>query len=114
MSKTKSFYHRVANSRTQTMRVAKLQYRSGEIWGRGNFKSELPSVAAWLGPLADQNEGIQFDSEIPYAKNGDPAWAIWYLPEHGGDSGVMKKDVGSETFACIKIEPQKYRYRCKP
>ncbi len=107
-------YHRLANPRTQTQKDAKMQNRTKEMWGRGNFGSMLPSVAAWLGPLAETREGTEFSTAIPYARNGDPAWAIWYLPEHGGHPDVNKREVGAHTYASVKIEPIKNRYRCKP
>ena len=104
-------FHRKANPRTQTIGIAVKQNVSGALWGRGAFGG-LPAALAYLGEMAEHQEGTEFTTPVPYAKNGDPAWAYWYPPEHGGDERVRHEIHGAESFACVDIEPILNRYRC--
>ena len=87
-------FHRKANRRTQTISVAVQQNKSRELWGRGAFGG-LPAALAYVGHL-DRGEGTEFLTDVPYARNGHPEWAYWYLPEHGGDQRVMAKPEGQD------------------
>lgn len=107
-----SDYHRKANIRTQTIRVAVDQNRSRELWGRGAFGG-LPAALAYVGALGAGEQGTQFTTTVPHAKNGDPVWAYWYLPEDGGDARVKRRVVGNKDYACVEIQPRLNRYRCK-
>lgn len=106
------FFHRKANPKTQTIRTAVQQNVSLELWGRGAFGG-LPAALAYIGGLGQHEEGTEFTSEVPYAKNGHPEWAYWYLPEDGGDAQVVAKEAGQARFACVKIDPVLNRYRCR-
>lgn len=86
--------------------------KSRQLWGRGAFGG-LPAALAYIGPLEDNQEGTEFTTEVPYAKNGHPAWAYWYLPKDGGDDRVALKTEDGEDYACVPIEPTKNRYRCR-
>ena len=101
-------FHRKANPRTQTIRIAVKQNTSCEIWGRGAFGG-LPAALAWHGELPDSEEGTQFTTDIPHFKNGDPKWAYWYA----GQPGVRETLHKGRTLACVAIEPLLNRYRCK-
>jgi hypothetical protein len=105
-------FHRKANRKTQSLRIAIQQNKSRELWGRGAFGG-LPAVVAWLGGLPEPEQGTGFATEVPFAKNGDPAWAYWYMPQHGGDPRVSARVQAGEDFACISIEPVQHRYRCR-
>ncbi len=67
---------------------------------------------AYVGEIGE-DEGTQFTSDVPYAKNGHPQWAYWYPPEHGGDSRVRQVVANGESFACVDIVPDINRYRCR-
>lgn len=107
-----TIFHRKYNQRTQSVRTALHQSRSKELWGSGAFGG-LPAALAYFDSLPDSQEGTQFTCDVPYAKNGDPAWAYWYTPEHGGDAKVTVKERDHKTFACVPIEPTVNRYRCR-
>lgn len=107
-----SIYHRKANIRTQTIRVAVKQNSSRELWGRGAFGG-LPAALAYLGELGTSEEGTEFTTSVPHAKNGDPVWAYWYLPQDGGDPRVRHVVHGAKDYACVEIEPTFNRYRCR-
>lgn len=106
-------FHRKYNYKTQTIRVAIQQNKSCELWGRGAFGSSLPAALAYFGELPDNEQGTEFKTEVPYAKNGDPQWAYWYLPEIGGDARVQLKPSEGNDFACVPIEPLLNRYSCR-
>jgi len=105
-------FHRKANPSSQTIRVAVRQNLSGEIWGRGAFGG-LPAALAYVGGIPANEEGTEFTTPIPYAKNGHPQWAYWYLPEHGGDARIRHESRDEESFACVEIKPVLNRYRCR-
>lgn len=107
-----TIFHRRPKWKKQALRDAIKINRSRQLWGQGAFGG-LEAALAWQGPLPATYEGTEFTTDIPYAINGDPSWAYWYLPEHGGDAAIQKKFEGGETFACIDIEPLLNRYRCK-
>lgn len=106
-----SVFHRKTNPATQTFRTAVLQTRSRELWGRGAFGG-LPAALSYIGPLA-QEEGTEFACAVPYASNGHPAWAYWYLPADGGDAGVTERIQETESFASVPIDPLINRYGCR-
>lgn len=80
--------------------------------GSGAFGG-LPAALAFVGELGNRQEGTEFVTDVPYAKNGHPEWAYWYLPQNGGDARVLSKTKGSKSFACVPIEPVLNRYRCR-
>lgn len=94
------------------MRVAVHQNVSRELWGRGAFGG-LPAAVAYVGGLAAEEQGTEFHTDVPHAKNGHPAWAYWYLPENGGDTRVTARTHVGDTFACVPIDPLRNRYRCR-
>ena len=85
---------------------------SRELWGRGAFGG-LPAAVAYVGGLAADEQGTEFNTDVPHARNGHPAWAYWYLPEDGGDVRVRHKMEGEDSFACVPIDPVRNRYRCR-
>lgn len=107
-----SSFHRKANGTTQTIRVAVKQNVSRELRGRGAFGG-LPAAVAYLGGLSAVEQGTEFTTDVPYARNGHPAWAYWYLPENGGDERVRHETEGEDSFACVTIDPVLNRYRCR-
>jgi hypothetical protein len=107
-----SSFHRKANRNSQTVRVAIFQNVSRELWGRGAFGG-LPAALAFVGNLDPAQEGTEFTTDVPYARNGHPEWAYWYRPEDGGDPRVLSRVEGQDSFACVPIEPVLNRYRCR-
>lgn len=105
-------FHRKANRRSQKLSTAIKQNRNKEMWGRGAYTQGLPAVVAFKGELG-QSEGTEFTTDVPFAINGHPEWAYWYLDEGNPDSSVKRKDINKDIFACIDIEPRRNRYRCK-
>lgn len=105
-------FHRKANPRTQTITIAVQQNKTGELWGRGAFGG-LPAALAYVGSIGEREEGTEFTTDIPYARNGHPQWAYWYLPENGGNGRVRHQLRGAGSFACVDIEPLLNRYRCR-
>jgi hypothetical protein len=98
-------YHR-KQSRTQTPDVARMQEASGEIWGTFNRdlaggRSIFPSVDAFLGPLAENEAGIEFVTDVPPDPNTRPKYARWTGPRPGvtieGDFAKIKVVVTRNT-----------------
>lgn len=88
-------YHRVETP-TQTAAVARMQARSGEVWGQPARGSNLPCVKAYFGPLPNGRRGIEFTTTVPHdPRFGDPVEARWY---HGWTPGVRLNNHG---FAVI-------------
>jgi hypothetical protein len=56
-------FHRL-ESPTQTPDVARLQQRSGEIWGRTPKGGLEPTVQAYRGPLPEGARGIEFFTDV--------------------------------------------------
>lgn len=75
-----TFYRR--ECRTQTSQDAKLQVRSGEIWGKEARYSSILSVKAYVGTL--NGRGIEFTTKIPPHPNQSPLEAHWYYPNTPG------------------------------
>jgi hypothetical protein len=98
-------YHR-KQSRTQTPEVARMQVLSGEIWGSYNRdlvggRSMFPSVDAFVGPLPDDEPGIEFVTDVPPDPNTRPRFARWTGPRAGvwieGDYAKIKAVVTRNT-----------------
>jgi hypothetical protein len=106
-------YHRLANPVTQDLAIAKMQIRSGEIWGYEHRGGLFPSVKAYRGPLAKQ-EGVQFETGIQPDKFTPNNLAIWRLPQQGGAPEVEeRKRIRDAIAACIKVRIVFTRYRCR-
>lgn len=77
-------YHRVETP-TQTAAVARMQERSGQVWGQPARWSSIPSVKAYFGPLPNGRRGIEFTTQVPHdPKYSDPYEARWYHPHTPG------------------------------
>jgi hypothetical protein len=70
-------FHRL-ESPTQTSVTASKQERSGEIWGRPNRGSAVPSVDAYQGPLSPGARGVEFTTDVPPNPWSPPGRARWY------------------------------------
>lgn len=83
-------YHRL-ESPTQTPVVAAMQEASSEIWGTYDMlfgaPARLPSVDAYVGPLPDGADGIEFETEIEADVGLPPGRARWTGPRRGSRSG---------------------------
>lgn len=79
-------YYRV-QSPSQSASVAKLQEKSGKVWGQPARYSALPSVKAFRGPLPAGERGIEFWTTIPPHSGTHPDRVFWYE----GDNGVVKE-----------------------
>jgi hypothetical protein len=105
-------YHRLANPITQNITVAKMQVRTGEVWGYEHRGGLFPSVKAYRGSLS-QKEGIQFDTSTLPDKYTPNNLAIWRLPQHGGATEVEERQQGVAAMAaCVKVKVVMCRYRC--
>lgn len=81
------------------MTDAKLQERSGEIWGRAPNTSTFPQVQAYRNALPANERGIEFETTTAPTKGcGTPFEARWYL----GTPGVIKRTVVGIDYAIIK------------
>ena len=80
-------YHR-KESPTQTAEIARLQEETGEIWGTYNRDFSggyrlLPSVDAFIGPLAVNERGIEFVTDVPPDPHSRVGLARWTGPRPG-------------------------------
>lgn len=87
-------YHR-KSSPTQTRHDAKLQLSSREIWGQSPRDSDIPKVQAYVGPLPDGEEGIEFITKIPPDRGCPPGSVSWT-----GGQGEVRLEEG---FAKISV-----------
>ena len=53
-------FHRRANGRTQSPEAMRAILKSGELWGRSPWNSDVPAVQAFPGPLPDAVAGFEF------------------------------------------------------
>jgi hypothetical protein len=92
-------FHRVQNPTTQTTEIAKMQERSGELWGLPARGSGQPSVKAYPGPLtADKGRGVEFTTDIEPMPGSAPNEARWYWE---WCIGVQLRQKDGKDFACI-------------
>jgi hypothetical protein len=92
-------YHR-NEAKFQTAADAKLQVKSGEIWGRRPKDGLGPTVQAYTEAGHKQARHIAFTTDIePGSESPFEAW--WYL---GLTPGVEKREKDGEEFACIKVD----------
>jgi hypothetical protein len=78
----KPLFHRLL-SPTQTAEVARKQQQSGELWGRAARWSDIPKVKAYVGPLPEGAEGIEFTTGVPPDPGVPPGRAEWTGPRPG-------------------------------
>ena len=60
--------------------LIRLIIESGEFWGRpprNSFKSDIPKVKAYDGPLPPGLTGFEFETEIPPDEGCVPGKPIW-------------------------------------
>lgn len=88
-------FHR-RESRTQTPEDAKMQVKSGEVWGKEARWSSVLSVKAYTGQLVGR--GIQFTTAIPPHPNQSPFEAHWYYPN---TPGTMLRTKDGRDYAAI-------------
>jgi hypothetical protein len=84
-------------SGTQTREDARLQEKSGEIWGRTPRNGLEPTVQAYVGHLISRR-GIEFTTATAPHPNASPFEARWYLTQ---TPGVLLRQKDGEDFACI-------------
>jgi len=75
-------FHRL-ESPSQTVDVAQLQERSGEIWGRAPYNSHVPKVQAYARPLPEGARGIEFYTDVAVDSGGHPLLVEWSGPRLG-------------------------------
>jgi hypothetical protein len=108
-------FFRAGNIRTQPLRTAKLQARSGELWGTTPFGGMEPTVQAYCGHLPEDKEGIEFYTQVePQSYRTSPMTGVreearWFrsLDKNGE---VLE---AAANAVKIKIEIVKKRYSCK-
>ncbi|MET0265350.1 MAG: hypothetical protein ABW202_07035 [Duganella sp.] len=83
-------YHR-KQSTSQTLRTAIYQVYSKEIWGQAARGSDYPSVKAYVGPLGRNEDGIEFEVDVPPHPGSTPTVAKWYLGYEPNVSGVKNQ-----------------------
>ena len=80
-------YHRLA-SPSQPDDIARLQERTGEVWGSYNRdlmggRAPFPSVDAYVGALPAGARGIEFVTDVPPDPRSPPGRARWTGPRDG-------------------------------
>lgn len=92
-------------STTQTARIAVIQVRTGEIWGKTPRGGLYPTVQAYPGGLGGRR-GIEFVTGIAPHSMSAPHEARWYYPL---TPGVELRQSGGQDFACIKASVTNYQ-----
>lgn len=95
-------FHRV-ESPSQTVEDARLQARSGEVWGTPARPSGLfPCVKAYPGELAILRRGIEFTTPVqPDLQSSTPIEFRWYYPQ---TPGVELRSEDGTDYACIRAD----------
>lgn len=92
-------YHRL-QSPSQSRRTAEQQRKSGEVWGRAPWGSDIPTDQAFVGPLPARETGVQFETDVEPSKINPLSLEVrWRL----GDPGVMLRSENGEDFAAITV-----------
>jgi hypothetical protein len=100
--KHSNVYHRVETS-TQTADIARLQRKTNEIWGKTARYSNNPSVKAYIGPLPDGANGIEFTTDIPPDPDQPPSIVEWTGPRKGV---IVDGDIAKIKVVVTKIRPE--------
>jgi hypothetical protein len=98
-------YHRI-HTPSQTEQTARLQFASGQVWGREAKWSSLLSVKAYRGPLPPTDEGIEFYTDVQPSPGQHPSDVFWYAGTHG----VTVAPIDGRDFAIITVRITTYRY----
>jgi hypothetical protein len=92
------FYHR-KESPTQSVRIAMLQEKSLEVWGKEPRGSCFPKVQAFKGRLEHVARGIEFDTHVEPDPDGHPHIACW----SGQRDGVFLRPDSLGDYVAIKV-----------
>lgn len=107
-------YHRKANSRTQNISTTKKQFRSGELWGQPHRRGGMfPSVKAYVGPLPDGQEGIEFEVDIEPVRISLQGVVCWRPPEHSDVLSFPSVAADVADICSLKVGLTKSCYDCK-
>jgi hypothetical protein len=107
----KATYHRLSNApkKNQNLETAVLQINSRKICGGISFNSPGgPAVKAYEGPLLDNQQGIEFETDVlPTPGCSIPGGDVyWY---YGLGNPNIKLDA-TGNLACIDVVITKVRY----
>jgi hypothetical protein len=99
-------YHRVS-SPTQSFQDAKLQRRSGELWGYTARGGRFPEVKAYRGPLPAGATGLEFRAPVVpgHTFGREVRWSV----EHKIRSPYLWED----GVAKMKVQFTDFRYNCR-
>jgi len=89
-------FHRIGDSSETVRRIVE----TDELWGaapRNIFRSSIPKVKAYQGPLPDSASGFEFETEVPPDVGwvpGKPTWpAVPFRPGIAADGEFAKTKV---------------------
>ena len=89
----------------QTAGIALSQIHTGEIWGKLSFNNGLLAVKAKPGSLPQNENGVEFETDItPYDNTG--AEVFWYPKFQAGPQISANGE-----FATLPVTIRKVRYR---
>lgn len=74
-------YYRTGSSQDDD--TTRKQQASGELWGKPDRGSSIPSADAWVGLLPDDKPGIEFYTDVAPSPGTPPHWARWRGPRRG-------------------------------
>ncbi len=75
-------FHRTGS--TQDDQTTARQLRTGELWGRADRWSDMPSVDAYTGPLPGwRSHGVEFWTDVEPSPGTRSALARWLGPRPG-------------------------------
>ncbi|HXA20506.1 MAG TPA: hypothetical protein VN380_26235 [Thermoanaerobaculia bacterium] len=100
--------------RLQCAHVNEKMYASGRIGGDRSYGVGFRRVHAYVGPLPDEEEGIEFWTKVPPDRGTPPQFAYW----SDASDGVVSLDLGDREIVAIVATIVKrvdgYAYcRCK-
>lgn len=93
-------YHRL-----QTGPALRLIAQSGELWGQpaqNIFRSDIPKVKAYLGPLPEGASGVEFTADVAPDPGSVPGKPTWSGPRPGVE---VEGDFARIKITVLKIVP---------
>ncbi|KAF7956371.1 hypothetical protein AWV80_38040 [Cupriavidus sp. UYMU48A] len=94
----------------QTLQTMVRQVHNGQMWGRTTYNNAILAVKAKHGPLPDDVDGVEFETEAaPTPGSSTRSEVFWYLDQDTPDVHVIAEN--GEEFCYIDVAIRKVVYR---
>jgi len=105
----RTFHRQATGKLNQDFKTVVSQVGTKEIWGGKDsmYGNGFPSVRAFLGPLPDGKDGIEFQTTVLPTPGGETKTEV-YWAYHKQSDWVESRE--GEEFAAIRVDILKVRY----